>query len=307
MTPTGTPQSPRVSVVMCTVNRPDLIGQAVRSVLACDHESFELVVVDQSSDSKTQEALESLRGDPRLRYLHTDRVGLSAAYNAGISEASSELLAFTDDDCLVPPGWLKGIERAFDEVQDADLLYGTVLEAPGMSGHDRYVPALTMPRRTRISRSDGFRIYGMGANFAARRRLFDKIGGFDEVLGGGGPLRSSQDHDLSYRAYKAGLVTLLEPTVELQHLGVRTREQWPQLFRAYGIGDAAFRLKHVRCGDGLAIRLFVTYAAELLARSVVRAVGRKPNALVFLRAFVEGSWLSFRYKVDRTRRVYVAR
>ena len=307
MAPTGTQDGPKVSVIMCTVNRPDLIGQAVRSVLACDHESFELVVVDQSRDSTTQDALEPFRDDPRLRYLHTDRVGLSAAYNVGIGEASSELLAFTDDDCLVPTGWLKGIERAFEEVDDADLLYGSVIAAPGMDGQDRYVPALTMPTRTRISRRDGFRIYGMGANFAARRRLFEKIGGFDEVLGGGGPLRSSQDHDLSYRAYQAGLVTLLEPTVELQHLGVRTREQWPHLFRAYGIGDAAFRLKHVRCGDGLALRLFAMYAAELLARSVVQAVRRKPNALVFLRAFVEGSWLSLRYKVDRTRRVYVGR
>ena len=36
---------------------------------------------------------------------------------------------------------------------------------------------------------------------------------FDEVLGGGGPLRSSQDYDLAYRAYQAGGVILLRPEV----------------------------------------------------------------------------------------------
>ena len=42
-------------------------------------------------------------------------------------------------------------------------------------------------------------IYGMGANFAARRGLMERVGGFDEILGGGGPLKSSQDFDLQYR------------------------------------------------------------------------------------------------------------
>jgi len=239
--------------------------------------------------------------------VHSDRVGLSAAYNLGINEARGDLLAFTDDDCLVPTGWLSAIEQAFSEVQDADLLYGSVVGAAELSGPGHYVPALVMPPRTRISRADVFRIYGMGANFAARRGLFAKIGGFDEALGGGGPLRSSQDHDLSYRAFQAGLVTLLEPSVEVQHFGVRTRDQWPALIRAYATGDAAFRLKHARCGDGLAIRLFAGGLLEVVARTAFRVARRNPSAFAHLRGFVEGSWLSLRFKVDRGRRLYVAR
>ena len=69
----------------------------------------------------------------------------------------------------------------------------------------------------------------MGANFAARRRLFDAIGGFDEILGGGGPLRSSQDYDLAYRTYRAGRVILLRPEVTLRHDGRREAEDWPAL------------------------------------------------------------------------------
>ncbi len=300
--------SPRVSVVMCTVNRPDLIAQAVASVLQCEHDSFELVVIDQSSTSATREAIEALGPDARLTYVHTEKVGLSAAYNAGIAQARAELLAFTDDDCAVPADWLTCIEQAFAEVEDADLLYGTVLSAADFRGPNEYVPALRMPERTRISRRDHFVIYGMGANFAARRRLFTAIGGFDEVLGGGGPLRSSQDHDLSYRAYQAGLVTLLEPSVVLVHYGVRTTDQWPSLERAYAIGDAAFRMKHVRCGDSFAItRLFLLQLGDLLVRLPVRLLRRRQNATGYLRGFLEGIRLSMRYEVDRQHRMYRAR
>lgn len=305
--PTEAPLTPRVSVVMCTVNRPDLIGSAVASVLACDHDSFELIIVDQSSTSATREVIEALPHDPRVRYVHTTRVGLSSAYNIGISEARADLLAFTDDDCVAPANWLTAIERAFHEVPDADLLYGSVLAAKMYKNPGEYVPALIMPERTRISKKDRpFVVYGMGANFAARRRLFSIAGGFDEILGGGGPLRSSQDHDLSYRAYRAGLVTLLEPSVVVEHYGVRTTEQWPALVRAYAIGDAAFRLKHARCGDGFALlRLFGGQFLDLMVRAPVRIVQRKPNATGYLRGYLEGMWMSLSFRVDRQQRVYL--
>lgn len=300
-------KTPRMSVVMCTVNRPDLIGQAVASVLACAHDSFELIVVDQSSTSATREVIEALPTDSRLRYLHTTRVGLSSAYNIGIGAARADVLAFTDDDCIAPADWLTMIEQAFNEVPDADLLYGTVLAAEEYRNPGEYVPALIMPARTRISKKDRpFFVFGMGANFAARRRLFSIAGEFDEILGGGGPLRSSQDHDLSYRAYRAGLVTLLEPSVVVEHFGVRTTDQWPALVRAYAIGDAAFRLKHVRCGDGFALlRLFGVQLLDLLVRAPVRIFQRKPNATGYLRGFLEGAWMSMGFRVDRRQRVYL--
>ena len=89
----------------------------------------------------------------------------------------------------------------------------------------------------------------MGANFAARRSLFERAGTFDEMLGGGGPLKSSQDFDLAYRAYRRNAVILLRPEIIVRHDGRREREDWPALLRAYGFGDGAFYSKHVRCRD----------------------------------------------------------
>ncbi|MGH2371402.1 MAG: glycosyltransferase family 2 protein, partial [Chloroflexota bacterium] len=203
-----------VSAVICTRNRPDLIGNAVASVLANSYPRFDLLVVDQSDDARTGEIVRGLiAAHPNLRYVHSSTPGLSRAYNLGVRETSGAVLAFTDDDCVAPPDWIEKIVAAFVGEPDADMLYGQVLLpealAGSLAGGAGTVPTLAIARPQRLSRLDGFRLYGMGANFAARRRLFERIGGFDEIMGGGGPLKSSQDFDFQYRAYVAGATVLL--------------------------------------------------------------------------------------------------
>src|SRR3954468_15997508 len=124
--------TPFVSAVICTRNRPDKIGNAVASVLACDYPSFELVVIDQSSTDATQAVLAPItRSDSRLRYFHVDEAGLSRAYNSAIRRTDGEIIAFTDDDCIVPATWLRAIVDAFTADDEGDLLYGRVVPASG--------------------------------------------------------------------------------------------------------------------------------------------------------------------------------
>ncbi len=296
----------RLSAVICTRNRPDLIGQAVASVLANDYPTFELIVVDQSDTDATRRALAPFQAThPNFRYLHTTRVGLSAAYNTAIAASRGEVLAFTDDDCVAPQDWLRRIATTFTREPDVDLIYGQVVCAEELRGREGVVPELWIGQPRRISRRHGFVIYGMGANFAARRRLFEVVGGFDEALGGGGPLRSSQDFDLQYRVYRAGLVTLLAPEVVVVHYGWRSPDDWPKTLLAYGVGNGGFFMKHVRCRDLFALRLLLANLVNVGGRDLVKAALGRPYAGAYLRGLLHGLWESFRFPVDRTRRVYV--
>jgi glycosyltransferase involved in cell wall biosynthesis len=298
-----------VSVVIPTRGRPDLIGRSVRAVLMNDHPDFDVTVVDQSDDSATGLVVtEIARIDTRLRYVHTMPPGLSRAYNVGAGLTSAPILAFTDDDCVAQPDWISAIARAFAAEADAELLYGRVALPTDLVAAAGEVPVLPITRAERIDRRSGFRLYGMGANFAVRRQLLRRIGGFDEILGGGGPLRSSQDFDLQYRAYLAGATVLLRPEVSVDHYGLRTAAQWPATLRAYGVGDGAFYMKHVRCGD--------VRAASMLARRLTRTAARqlrhlldpsRPSQASYLRAVIEGIRESIRYPVDRARRMYLPR
>jgi GT2 family glycosyltransferase len=296
-----------ISVVICTRNRPDKIGAAVASVLANDHPAFDLTVVDQSSTSLTEELLWPLvEEDYRLTYIHLAEAGLSRAYNAGIRQTAAPLLAFTDDDCIVPSDWLRCIEAAFDHEPAADLLYGQVVAKPTLPSPGSITPTLMFTKPERFSSRDGFKVTGMGANFAARRRLFEHIGGFDEALGGGGPLRSSQDFDLAYRAYRGGSVILLRPEVTLVHDGSREVDDWPAVLRSYGIGDGAFYSKHVRCGDTYALFLLIRRIASLGSRLFVkRLFGQKPLTDYFVGIFV-GIRDGVKFDINRNERRYIA-
>ena len=297
--------NPSLSAVICTRNRPDFIGRAVQSVLENDDGDFELIVVDQSGDDATERALEGLRDDPRLQYMHISRAGLSHAYNVAIGSARGQLVAFTDDDCVAPTDWLSSIRREFEVRPDIHLLYGEVRIPPELRKETAAIPALLFRRARRIGPGRRFRVIGMGANFAARRELFDLIGGFDEALGGGGPLCSSQDYDLQFRVYRAGLTTLLSPEVGVLHYGLRTFDEWPKTLLNYGTGDGAFLMKHVRCRDGLAMRLYGRRLLTETARSVSKAMLRRHHSHQYLLGLVRGGRSSLHYKVDRRRRMYV--
>ena len=295
-----------VSVVIPTRGRPDLIANSVQGVLANDYPDFEVIVVDQSQDDATGEVVRRIAAAaPRVRYIHTLPPGLSRAYNIGARLASGPLLAFTDDDCVAAPDWISSIVRAFAADPDAAMLYGTVARSPTLPDELGEVPKLPIAIAERIDRRHGFRLYGMGANFAVRRELLERLGGFDEILGGGGPLRSSQDFDLQYRAYLAGAVVLLRPEVSVDHYGLRSRTEWPRTQRAYGIGDAAFYLKHVRCGDWFAALLLARRVARQLARELLGLAGRRKHSqATYLWAYLEGLRESLRYPVDREHRLY---
>jgi hypothetical protein len=143
----------------------------------------------------------------------------------------------------------------------------------------------------------------MGADFALRRSLVNRIGYFDEALGGGGPLASSQDFDFQYRTYCAGGVCLLAPEVQVLHYGIRNWTDWPKTLTAYGIGDGAFYMKHVRCLDLFATWLAARKSARLVIRQLVSPF-RKKSDKAYFRGYFEGIRRSLRYDVNRKTRLY---
>lgn len=300
-------EQPLISAVICTRNRPDMIERAVHSVLENEDASFELIVIDQSSDDATRQAISAHLEDPRLTYVHTTRVGLSAAYNTGIARSRGAIIAFTDDDCVAPPHWLRSIRSEFAKHPDVDLLYGEVRIPADAWEQGLHIPALNFAHRERLSHRDGFRVLGMGANFALRRKAAGTRDAFDEVLGGGGPLRSSQDFDLQYRLFRRGLVSLATPEVGVDHYGLRNEQQWPATLFAYGVGDGAFYMKHIRCADLLALRLYVTCLGRETVRLVVKRLRRRPHRTEYLKGLLRGGLGSFRFPVDRQHRMYVLR
>jgi glycosyltransferase involved in cell wall biosynthesis len=298
-----------IAVCICTSDRPEPLEPALRSVLNQSRRAYEVLVIDQSDGDATARLVTALQAnEPRLRYIHVTRKGLSRAYNTALASTSAELLAFTDDDCVAAPSWLEAIARCFAEEPDTGIVYGQVLMPPELEARenvDGNTPVLPIERRRRMSRRDGYKVFGMGANFAARRSVLQGLGGFDEVLGGGGPLQSAQDFDLSYRAFRRDQVILLAPEVVVHHFGFRSTADWPRVMRSYGIGVGGFYGKHLRLRDMYATRLFAGFLVRQTARAAKRTIGRRGNLdWAMLYHTLVGFQHSFRYSINRKDMLY---
>src|SRR4051812_42731918 len=103
-----------VSVVIATRNRADRLRQALDSLERMSPPnmfSWELIVVDNGSTDGTRQVVNDCEARMMLplRYLIEPRHGKSAALNAGVRAATGDVVAFTDDDCVMSPGWLTAI------------------------------------------------------------------------------------------------------------------------------------------------------------------------------------------------------
>ena len=94
---------PRVSVVVRSYNRLPALCELLEVLLGQDHDSFEVVVVDQSTDvpAAAGARLAELERDPRLRVLRFPPLGGARARNAGVTAARGAVIVLVDDDDLL--------------------------------------------------------------------------------------------------------------------------------------------------------------------------------------------------------------
>lgn len=104
--PWPAPRTAQVSVIVCSTGRTDLLTRSLRSILASDHLAFEVVVVDDNPLSGAARSVVAAFADARLRLVEGPGEGQTEARSRGVVASSGPLVAFTDEDCVVDPGWL---------------------------------------------------------------------------------------------------------------------------------------------------------------------------------------------------------
>lgn len=97
---------PKVSVIIPTYNRSELLKEAVASVLRQSFDNIEVIVVDDGSTDDTSSVVKAIK-DSRVRYFYKSNGGVSIARNFGLSKADSEYIAFLDSDDLWPENHLQ--------------------------------------------------------------------------------------------------------------------------------------------------------------------------------------------------------
>ena len=245
-----------------------MIEECLGSMMALDHGDLRILVIDQSTDDETRRSAEAVAtGDPRVTIVRSTTVGVSVARNLAAELATSDVIAFADDDCVVEPGWLDALLREFADPRVV-AVYGRVVP-PGFTTRNGTEIAFKESRERGAfsGRVPPWHV-GHGASMAVRATALAAIGGFDVRLGPGASFHAAEDLDLAYRLVSAGGRLVYTGSAVAYHKAWR---DWPsrrKIERGYGIGAGAAFMKYLRCGDLYGARLFVTWTWELGVRRV---------------------------------------
>lgn len=109
----------KISVIVPVYNAGAYLKPCLDSILAQTHRDLEILLVDDGSTDGSGSVCDAYAAaDSRVRVLHQENRGLSAARNAGLDAATGEFLAFADADDVLAPEML---ERLLESIADADM------------------------------------------------------------------------------------------------------------------------------------------------------------------------------------------
>jgi len=265
--------TPGLAVVIPTRNRGARVVATLDSIFAHGSGELEVVVVDQSDGRETEAAVERFTGRPDFHYVRSDTRGSSAGRNVGGAIVSRELIAFTDDDCLVASDWLKHIANAFERDPSVAVVFGGV---EGPTTHDGSLVVTTYePSGPFLARglTDKHRVEGIAGCMAVRRSLWCVLGGFDELMGIGAPFLAGEETDFIIRTLAAGHFVFESPAVRVVHTGSVPSLEVAAVIDRYWFGTGA--------AFGKSLKRRPTSTAMILFRMAGRwAFGRPPVASI---------------------------
>lgn len=259
-----------ISVVVCTADRKAKLKRLLESLSHVEilpDFAAELILVNNAPSTDlapiVQEASTRLRMSVTL-VTELER-GLSHARNRGLLHARGDVIAFTDDDCVVDRPWLANIWRRF--VKEPDLM--------GLGGRVELANPHDLPITVRAGDAPEqllafAAVFGFmhGCNMAFRRALFERMDGFDTDFGAGSAMGAGEDTEFVYRAFRGGNRIGYEPSVLVWHdHGRTTWRQRRMTLNRYHQANGAVLAKFARSGDAP-------------ARALLRAIARRPLDLV---------------------------
>ncbi len=230
-----------MTVVVPAYRRATQTARLVDSLCDSTH-NFEIVVVD---DASPQPLVDSLAPSPRLRVLrHATRRGPAAARNTGIraASASSQILAFTDNDCVAHPAWAA---RIFTYASRLSATYAGVGGRTLPLGDDVFSRYYGYHKTLDPWLEAGRYLYVVTANAAFRRTALERVGGFDEHLARPG----GEDPGLCFKLDRAGYRLAHDPEAIVFHHYRPSVLDFVRTFYRYGAGCRHQAERHAALGS----------------------------------------------------------
>ena len=258
-----------ISVIIPHLNQPEMLSRCLASLGDGTRPPDEIIVVDNGSDALPEVP------DHVILLEETTLAGPGPARNLGVAQATGDVLAFIDADCLARFDWLEEAERA---IAQADILGGDVrigyVDPRRLTVLEAY-ESIYAYRMARYIAEEGFT--GTG-NLVVKRPVLETVGAF-------AGLETAEDRDWGRRATGMGFEITYVPQMRVYHPARRTFVElylkWDrQLAHEYGlITTKAGKLRWI-------VKTLVMGISPLAEIPRIAASDRVPKAFDKVKAFV---------------------
>lgn len=231
-----------VSVVVCTLNRAQLLQKCLESLADQDISvrRYEVIIVDNGSTDDTGEVINRfLCNYGHFRCMKEEQPGLSFARNRGWREAYGHYVAYIDDDARACPDWISSIVEYVGRHPDAGV-FGGPYEGFYLVPRPEWFP----PEYGCLDLGDQERPIALGSewitgsNMVIKKELFHRYGGFDVRLGmSGEKCTYGEEVNFFLSLHDKGIQIFYTPSIKVKHLVAEYKMslKW-LLFSGYSIG-----------------------------------------------------------------------
>jgi len=224
---------PEISIIIANYNGESYLPTCLGSVVDTAHDSFEVIIVDDSSMDKSIKIIKSfMKKDRRIKlFVNNRNLGASASRNKAIGKAQGNILIFLDNDTQVKKNWLKELIKPldkknvgaaqsllidFDSRDKVQMAGGKLIPHTAWLGAD-FVEKNYKDNKNKIRKTE---IVAISASLAVKKEVIETVGYFDEM-----EAVTTEDLDFCWRIWIAGFKIVLAPNSIVYHKTKTVKER----------------------------------------------------------------------------------
>ena len=259
----------KYSIIVPVYNRPDEVGELLRSLTQQTLRDFEVIIVEDGSATTCEEVCRQYNDQLDLHYYYKENSGPGQSRNYGAERAQGQWLIVLDSDVVLPPDYLANADSEL-AANSCDAWGGPDAAHPDFTPIQKAISySMTSFFTTggiRGGKAKLDKFYPRSFNMGIRREVYHELGGFSKM-------RFGEDIDFSYRIVEAGHTTRLLPTAWVWH---KRRTDFRKFFRqVFNSGIARINLTRRHPGTLKLVHLLpAVFTVGVIALILTSAVGR---------------------------------
>jgi len=223
--------SPKISVIIVNYNGKKLLENCLESLFKTDYNNFEVILVDNNSTDGSMEFV--TKNYPKIIVIKLDsNKGFAEPNNIGAKIAKGEYLLFLNNDTVTTTNFISEMVKVLEKDEKIAICQSLLLKPDGnIDSSGDFIDKMGIVYNSKTKTDEIKEISSArGASMLMRKKIFDKLGGFDEKF-----FFSFEDVDLGWRSWILGYKVVIVPNSIVYHSAGKTSSNFKPEVAFHGL------------------------------------------------------------------------